>query len=452
MMHDKNSNILIILICFALLGCAHTSNTDGVRFTGYIGDGDYAPSKSVLELLSDHALVTPGGHAYLYLKKGDGNDHPPKNAIADIHLRVLDASDKMVSEDSTTVTLDKSSPILEDMVTHMVVGDKVRVWGDSYLRVWEIELLAFHLPPAEPNNGVSPGWPRYPEQGDAKERKLKHANGEKIQKDQFIHIQKTLWKSFPGKDLQYIVSYDSIIQVNPYVTFERVYNILTDMSVGEQVRIWYPQKPGYPDIVSDIWIIDRYPQYETPEMLKHPEDKSYKIDFATYKKMIHHSNDAPKVGDQDKFKIVMNCWDSKNGDLITTTDLNYDGKHSEVKDSLLTRQKLRNWRDIVGFEMPMESAYSWCEFVQPNSFQATQCAQLLETEKTFKEMELRAADNYGYKYKLSFAWQKIMKDASYGDIFMIWLSHNVISGTERAKDSMHPDHYLDLTCRVRIDR
>ncbi|GEM_PF-6742772 len=452
MIHRKTNNILIILICFALVGCAHTSKTDGVVFTGYIGDGEYAPSKSVMELLSDHALVTPGGHAYLYLKKGDGTDNPPRNAIADIHLRVLSPSDELVSEDSTTVTLDKASPLLEDMVTHMVVGDKVRVWGDSYLRVWEIELLAFHLPPTEPNTGISPGWPRYPEQGDATQRILKHAEGNKIQKDQFVHIQKTLWKSFPDKDLQYIISYDSIVQVNPFVIFETQYNALTNMSVGEQVRLWYPQKPGYPTIVSDIWIIDRYPQYETPEMLKHPEDKSYKIDFATYKKMIHHSEDSPKVGDQDRFKISMNCWNSETGDLITTTDLNYDGKHSDVKDSLITRQKLRKWRDIVGFEMPRASAYSWCDSVKPGDINAAQCAQLLETEKTFKEMELRASGNYGYKYQLSFVWQKIMHDVSYGDVFMIWLNHNVISGTERARDSMHPDHYLNLTCRVRIDR
>ena len=48
-----------------VLSCSHTPQAVSA---GYIGDGGYAPAPAVMELLSEHALVTPGGHAYLYMK------------------------------------------------------------------------------------------------------------------------------------------------------------------------------------------------------------------------------------------------------------------------------------------------------------------------------------------------------------------------------------------------
>lgn len=434
-----------------MTACSHASNGDGVRFAGYIGEDDYHPSKSVMELLSEHARVSPGGHAYLYLKKGDGSEKPTKQSIADIYLRVLDVSDGVISEDTTTVTVNAASPLIEDMVTQMVVGDKVRVWGDSYLRIWEIELLDFRPIPEDTSNHIAQGWPRYPEKGEAKQRITKHVDREKIQKDQFIHIIKTHYKSLPDGDLRYIYSYDLIVQVSPYTLSETEYDLFTNMSVGEQVRTWYLQKPGIPDIVSDVWILDRYPQYETPEMLKPPEDKSAHIGFGLYKKMIVHDDNAPKIGEQEKFEISMNCWNTDNGRLVTTTDLDYDGRHVENRDRKLHRQKLYRWRDIVEFEHPRESAYSWCEYVDPDSFKGRECARSIETENRFDEMEQRVAGNSGYKYRLSFVWQALLKDVAKGDVFMAWISGAALRESPRARDAMHPDHYLNLTCRVAVD-
>lgn len=56
-----------------VLSCSHTPQAVSA---GYIGDGDYAPAPAVMELLSDHAFVTPGGHAYLYMKRGSGSEKP----------------------------------------------------------------------------------------------------------------------------------------------------------------------------------------------------------------------------------------------------------------------------------------------------------------------------------------------------------------------------------------
>ncbi len=439
---------MFLMMSLGMPACSHTAKPDGLRFAGYIGDGDYAPSKPVMELLSEHALVTPGGHAYLYMKKGDGKQNPPRDAIADIHLSIKDAGDELINEDSTTVSLDESTPLIQDVVTHMVVGDKVRVWGDSYLRIWEIELLGFRLKPTEPNAGIAPGPGRVPETGARTER-LKQTYGSKIQKDQFIHLQKTYWKPREDGGLELVVSYDYIAQVNPYVLFDYYYNLFLTMSVGDRVRTVWPQKNGYPDITVDVWIIDRYPQYETPKDLAVPEDKSLRLGAGIYKKMLYHREDAPKLDDK-AFEISLNCWNTSTGALITTTDLDYFGKHSAVGGSIHTRENLRKWRDIVDFEMERPDPHSWCDSVEQYASSAQMCRQLRETDRTFTEMERRSAGNTGYRWKLSFAWQKILKDAAYGDVFMVWISNIAIHGGERAKDSMHHDHYLDLTCRVRI--
>ena len=164
-----------------------------------------------MELLSENALISPGGHAYLYMKRGDGADKPMLDSVADIRLRVFDLSNQLVNEDETQVILKTAQPLIKDIVRQMVVGDKVRVWGESYLRVWEVELLGFQTP--KPGELLATG-PQKPEDSAKPWIITKRVNNERLQKDQMVHVQIIRWKDKGEQGLQFDTSYDLLVQVN----------------------------------------------------------------------------------------------------------------------------------------------------------------------------------------------------------------------------------------------
>lgn len=440
---------------FAAVCCLSCSHSEKVISAGYIGDGDYNPSPAVMELLSEHALVSPGGHAYLYMKRGSGTEKPVLESVADIRLRVVDASGSVITEDETRAALKSAQPLLKDIVRQMVVGDKVRVWGDAYLRVWEIELLGF-----ETNSDkklLASGPQNLPENSDNPWVITKSVKGERLKDNQIVHVQIVRWKDRGEQGLEFDDSYDVLMQINKNVLIN-YYDLFLKMGVGEKARAWHLNQWDPKDAVYDIWIIDRYRQYETPDMLKHPSNAIVNVDYGVSKKLLYRPFDArPIVENQFKshpFEISMNCWDETTGNLVSTTDLSTLGWSNGVTTTFRLAGSLELWSDLVDFEAHHGS--DWFHDSYDRSKHVPDYdAYLVEynDRKAKRPSTIVRRRHKGFVYyqsDLSEHWQKIIKDASFGDVFMLWIDHSI---SYRALKRSHPDAHdfmRDTVCRVEI--
>ena len=454
--------IVFILAAF-VLSCQHSQTTKLVS-AGYIGDGDYTTSPEVMELISEHALITPGGHAYLYMKRGKGKEKPTLESVADIKLSIYDATNQLVNSDETQVSLKSSLPLVKDMVRQMVVGDKVRVWGDSYLRVWEIELLGFQNPMS--NEILAKGPEKPPEEGDKAWVVTKNTKNERLKDGQIVHVQFIHWKEKDDGSLVFEESKDYILEINKHV-LAYYYDMFRAMAVGERARAWHLNRWEPKDSVYDIWVIDRYPQYETPELLNIPKgDDTITFPNVTYaKKLLYRPKDAKPVADQygriQAFEISVNCWDQHNGGLVATSDMSSFGWSQGVTTSFWVNSFLYSWCSLLDLDRYDKGDFfsSTCEH-EPD-YEAYQ--RELDDRKAGKPSQIvrnkrRPRGFVYYHGRLTNDWVDIMKDAAYGDIFMLWRDNASMFRHEEDDDpnreewseSLLRARDMDVACRIEI--
>ena len=132
------------------------------------------------------------------------------------------------------------------------------------------------------------------------------------------------------------------------------YDLLLEMSVGERARAWHLNNWAPEDAVYDIWVIDRYPQYETPEPIEWSSSETQHMASGVIKKLLYRQPNAkPIVEDAFKshpFEISINCWDKTTGNLIATSDLTSLGWSQCVTTTFRMEASLDNWCDRVDFE------------------------------------------------------------------------------------------------------
>ncbi len=409
-----------------------------------------------MELLSENALISPGGHAYLYMKRGDDADKPVLDSVADIRLRVFDLSNQLVNEDETQVILKTAQPLIKDIVRQMVVGDKVRVWGESYLRVWEVELLGFQTP--KPGELLATG-PQKPEDNAKPWIITKRVKNERLQKDQMVHVQIIRWKDKGEQGLQFDTSYDLLVQVNKRV-LAKYYDLFLDMGVGERARAWHLNSWDPKDAVYDIRIIDRYPQYETPEMFEPSEPGVTRPAYGVYKKLLYRPPKAKPIVEgpykSNPFEISMNCWNETTGELIATSDLTTFGWSQGVTTTFRLTSGLELWCDLVDFEDEKFPEYrdDW----QPNrcllkpDYDAYQAEY--DNKKANRPADIVKRRHRGHVYHrsdLSEHWRKVIDDAAFGDVFMVWISSSITNEAAKRRDPDEYESFRNTVCRVKID-
>ena len=451
--------IYVFLIAMVLLSC---NRTPQVVSAGYIGEGEYEKAPAVRALISDHALVTPGGHAYLYMKRGNGDDKPNMDSVAQIRLRVFDADNQLVNEDETRVFVKGSLPLLQDMLRQMVVGDKVRVWGDSYLRVWEIELLGFQNPVSETILASGPVKP--PQDSDKQWIITKPNKTPRLQDGQIVHAQIIRWKEQADDSLVFDDSYDILLEVNERVLIS-YYKLIRNMGVGERARAWHLNKSDPRDLVYDIWIIDRYPQYESPDELHVPKnDASVECPITGYsKRLVSRPENAQPVVDKwgriRLFEISANCWNSNTGGWVATSDMSALGWSQGVSTNFRTDEFMYAWCRLLDIDRNDTGDY----FDNPCKHKADYEAYMreLDEKKAGKPSQVvtnkRRPRGFAYsEHDLTEPWRKIMEDAYYGDVFMLWRHH---ASMFRMSDppsrrnwhkSLQYARDMDVVCRIEI--
>lgn len=215
------------------------------------------------------AKALKSGVKYVQLKPGTGPDKPRSFDTATFHYTAWDAEGKMF--DSTemrkrpaTVPPFRQAAVMEDVLTAMAVGERVRFWVDAEQMqaggkmlpgqpkgtlVYELELLTVEKaatppPPVPKDVATPPGDAKKTEKGVSYKVLKPGKGGAKPQPTETVRVHYTGWTT-DGRMFD-----SSVVRGEPAeFSLAGVIAGWTDgipvMSVGDRVRFWIPEELAY---------------------------------------------------------------------------------------------------------------------------------------------------------------------------------------------------------------
>ena len=281
-------------------------------------------------IMPDDTAKTPSGFAYTYLYHGQGEAFSPTSALR-IRLRASDIVTGKAEETVTVMTPDKGGPFFGEVLGELKLGDRVRVWGESEGRVWDIEVLEIaheYDPPEDLTPPVEAS-----ELNGAKWILLEPGSGEKITHGQAAKFHATRWSAKTGEVLESTLAGNGMLAILNNEMFYRdpVHAaLLLELSPGAHARVWIdlpgtqpddPSVPGF-DIIEDVWLVDHMKKYDIPSELAHPDNARLIKDGAWMRIENAPLDDSvPLLKKDDEVSVDMTCWNSDNASLIMSSDL-----------------------------------------------------------------------------------------------------------------------------------
>ena len=332
---------LIILLLFALFtSCSNQTPENAVSHGGMI---DAALSFDLI--MPSDAKRTESGLAYAIIEKGNGIKPQMTQALR-VQLRAYDVMTGIV-EEATVVNTIPQIPYFGEILTKMQLGDTFRVWGESEGRVWDITMI-------EVAHEFDPPEDRTPPK-DAEEINgalwtlLEPGEGAKLTHGQAVRIHATRWNAKTGAVLESTIAGEGMLAI---LTNDMFYHdpvhaaLLLSLSPKAKARVWLRlPKPGTPeeaettgneefDILEDITIAARMPEYDVPPDLTAPDDATVIANGAWMKIITPASSEQPEIKDGDDILVDMTCWNADNGNLIMSSKLNKDPTRMVISEEL----------------------------------------------------------------------------------------------------------------------
>ena len=308
-------------------------------------------------MIPENAMKTPSGLAYVYLEQGNG-EKPDIDAVK-VHLRVLDVEGSLQGEESLSLALSHSTPFLEEMLPLLGIGDKVRVWGESRDRIWEIELLGVDEQFRAPSDASQPPSDALVLKGfdSIRWRVIESGNGEKAKLNQVFEIYASRWKSSgeilesnrSGKG-QIVVLNEENAQIDPIHLA-----VLQELNEGAHVRLWIPSEMNglNTDVVEDLWVGRHIAELDTPSELSVPTENVTVVEPDGAWVRLERSSGTAKLVENDNVEVDMTCWDASNGNLVDAGLLHGHHEIMEIKPQLGV------WYKIMQQAAPGDVLMTW---------------------------------------------------------------------------------------------
>ena len=295
---------------------------------------------------------TSSGMAYAAVEKG-GDVSPTEIQALRIRLKAYDVKTGDVEEVTAIETIPQF-PYFGEILARMHFGDTYRVWGESEGRVWDITLVevAHEFDPPE---DLTP-----PE--DAEELNgarwvlLEAGEGEKIAHGQAIRFHATRWDAKTGTVLESSIAGEGMLAIlnNDMFYHDPVHAALfMELSPKAKARLWLnlPKKEKIPsedtpddrtfDILEEITIVERMPQYDMPPDLRVPEDATLVAEGAWLKIISTAAPDLVPLKTGEDVLVDMTCWNSDNGGIIMSSAL------SKEPTRMVLSEDLGIWHDLM---------------------------------------------------------------------------------------------------------
>lgn len=349
-----------LLACFCVFGCAATHETpiSSPLESDVKGEPDEGLSAETgTMMIPEDALKTSSGLAYVYLVHGSGIK-PDIDAVK-VHLRVLDIEGQLKGEESLSIALSHSTPFLEEMLPILDIGSKVRVWGESQDRIWEIEILGVDEAFRAPKDAGEPPEDAQKLKGydSVRWRIIEPGKGEKAQLNQVFEIYASRWKS-SGEILEsnrsgkgkIVILNETNTQIDPIHLA-----ILQELNEGAHARLWIPAELAGLDtgIVEDLWVGRHYSELDVPSELSVPTENVTEVEPGGAWIRIERSSGAAKLVENENVEVDMTCWDASNGVLIDAGI--FHGRHEIME----IKPQLGVWYKIMQHAAPGDIMMVW---------------------------------------------------------------------------------------------
>lgn len=308
-------------------------------------DNSHVLSESMM--MPADAQKTKSGYAYVKLKPGTG-EKPKHTDAVKIFLRVLNIEGTLIDAGETTLSMARSTPFLEEMLSVMSVGEQIRVWGESQARIWEIELLSIDMSFRAPEDVAAPPETAHVLNGfeDVRWRIIEPGYGELIQVGQAFRIHASRWNT-QGEILESSKDGRGMLLLfnNAYAAQDPIHHaVLQQMRPGMRVRLWIPKtRLGIEhDLVEDFWIVERLSQLEPPSEMQVPTQDPHLTVIEPDKAWmrIEVTGDGRNLTDQSAVLVDMTCWNAETAQLIDATYLREKPDIMDIKPELGIWQKI----------------------------------------------------------------------------------------------------------------
>ena len=344
-----------IIASSIVVGCASTPVEPVSSPTESVVQEEHADEGTMM--IPEHALRTPSGLAYVYLEPGTG-EMPDIDAVK-VHLRVLDIEGSLLGEEALSLALSHSTPFLEEMLPLLCIGAKVRVWGESQDRIWEIELLGVDEQFRAPEDAANPPENASVLKGfeSVRWRLIEPGTGANAKLNQVYEIYASRWKTNgeilesnrSGKG-QVVVLNEENAQIDPIHLA-----VLQELNEGAHVRLWIPADLNglNADIVEDLWVGRHIAQLDTPTELSAPTENVTEVEAGGAWVRIERSSGQAKLVENDNVEVDMTCWNASNGNLIDAGLLHGHHEIMEIKPQLGV------WYKIMQQAAPGDVLMAW---------------------------------------------------------------------------------------------
>lgn len=323
MISVKVNSTLSIISLFALLStsCASAplaSNAIQLESTSTESNSNLLRDGENLLIPSD-SKRSPNGYAYRVIEQGTDQSPSYRDAVR-VRLRLRNLEGETIEEGERILSIAHSTPLLEEILPLMHIGETMRVWGDNR-DIWEIEMIAIDDTFKAPDDIAQPAGDAKPVEGfpDVACKVIDSGSGEAISSGDAVRIHISRWEpngaivesSKLGRGMVYILN-DQSAATDPLHT-----RILETLAPGAHIRLWIPaQRAHLPfDIVEDLFVVEKLPELKFPSF---PEPGHAEIvDLRDGVKIaFEHKTTTEKLKDGDSIKVDMTCWNADTGDIV----------------------------------------------------------------------------------------------------------------------------------------
>ncbi len=279
------------------------------------------------------AIKTPSGYAYIYLSQGDGTEFTPTTAVR-LHVKAHDIVTGKSEDTMTVMTAAQAGPFFGELMAVLKLGDRIRVWGESEGRVWDLAALevaheydapADLTPPVEAEEINGARW-----------LLLESGQGDKLTHNQAVRFHATRWDASNGAVLESTRAGEGMLALlnNDMFYQDPVHAaLLEQLSPGAHARVWIaaPAQEGFV-IVEDLWIVEHLEQYDIPSDLT-PPDNAEMIAQGAYMR-IETDSGTPTLVEGNDVKVDMTCWNADNATIIMASSLTDQETVMHLDDNL----------------------------------------------------------------------------------------------------------------------
>lgn len=321
----KITCIPTVLIFYAILSTSCASAPDVGVSKAVQGIDDSRERDSTPELDGENLLIpsdskrSPHGYVYAVIRKGT-QQRPEHTDAVKVRLRLRNLEGIVLEEGQRILSIAHSTPLLEEILPLMHIGETYRVWGDNR-DIWEIEMIAVDDTFRAPNDVAQP-----PKDADVVEefpdvrwRVIESGGGETITAGEAVRIHISRWDSDGsilessklGRGMVYLLNKQSA-DADPLHTL-----ILQKLTLGAHVRLWIPaQRAHLPfDIVEDLVVVEKLPDLKFPTFPS-PSDGEILALRNNAKIAFEQKSAEPKLESGDSVKVDMTCWNAESGDIV----------------------------------------------------------------------------------------------------------------------------------------